>query len=227
MNLFIKGLFIFLRFLSDLATITLSFILGYFLKYKLNLDIYPTAQVEPYLNVLGYIILLYLLNYIPFGLYQSPKGLLARFNEGIKIFFASTSAIFAILIFSYFYSPFPQSRYVIVYAYLIGMALTFISRSIVYSIELWLKSRGYGARRAIIIGTNHEAQTLGERLRLYPTLGYQLIGFIDDKKPKKISFHLKNNPLFFAEILLHLLILYRKKKSLTSDRLFAIIFLLT
>lgn len=192
MNLFIKGLLIILRLLSDLATITISFILGYVLKFKLNLDIYPNADVDPYLSVLGYVILLYLLAYIPFGLYQSPKGLLARFNETIKIFFASTSAIFAILIFSYFYSPFPQSRYVIVYAYLIGMVLTFISRSLVYSIELWLKSRGYGAKRALIIGTNHEAQTLGERLRLYPTLGYQLIGFIDDKKPKKINYHLRN-----------------------------------
>ena len=56
---------------------------------------------------------------------------------------------------------------------------------------------GLGNRLSVVVGASHFCQSIGEKMLLYPSLGYHLVGFIDDKKPKKINYHLREGKFIF------------------------------
>ncbi len=192
---FLQLFFFLLRIVTDSACIFLAFVLAYVAKFKTGH--YPTAQFEPYLAVLPYVITLWILAFILVGLYRTQKGLLARFNELTLVMAGVSFGTLEVMAFSFAYPAFPTSRFVLGYTFIFALIFLSLSRYIIHSLELWLSKLGIGNQFSIIFGTNHVAQTIGEKMKLYPTMGYHLLGFIDNKKPQKINYHLKDGKFVF------------------------------
>lgn len=193
----IQAFFTILRLISDSLCIFAAFILAYIVKFKLNAVRYPHAQIEPYMAVLPYVIVLWLVAFILVGLYRTPKGLLARLNEASLIIAGVSFGTLEVMAFSFAYPPFPTSRFVMGYTFLFATILITLARFIIHSLELWFSKLGISNHSAVIFGTNHIAQTIGEKMLMYPTMGYHLLGFIDNKKPGKLNFHLRNGRFVF------------------------------
>jgi exopolysaccharide biosynthesis polyprenyl glycosylphosphotransferase len=185
--------FTILRVLSDSTCIFLAFVLAYIAKFK-TAD-YPHAQIEPYLAVLPYVIILWLVAFALVGLYKTPKGLLARLNEMTLLITGVSFGTLEVMAFSFAYPDFPTSRFVLGYTYIFALIFAAFARSIIHAIELSFFKHGIGNMNSAIIGTTAFGQTIGEKMLMYPTLGYHLLGFIDSKKPAKINYHLRNNKL--------------------------------
>ena len=45
--------------------------------------------------------------------------------------------------------------------------------------------------RTLIVGASMLGQDIAERMVLYPAMGYQYVGFLDDAPPEKIHYHLR------------------------------------
>jgi exopolysaccharide biosynthesis polyprenyl glycosylphosphotransferase len=181
----------------DSAIIFISFILGYILKFKLyviGLSRYysPNAQVENYLNVLGYIIVLWLFAFVLNGMYRQYTGPLARMNEATAIVKGVILGTFEVMAFTFLYKSFPESRYVLAYAAIIAIILLIVHRNILSMIMTVVHHRGLGNMRAAIIGNSVLAQRIAEKIHLYPETGFNYIGFIADHEPQTIIHPLKN-----------------------------------
>lgn len=184
------------KVLIDSLIIIASFILGYILKFKLyliGLSSYysPGAQVEHYVDVLGYIVLLWLFSFLLTGMYRQYSGPLARMNEATAIVKGVLLGTFEVMAFTFLYKSFPGSRFVLAYAAAIAVVLLIIHRNILAIIMAFIHHRGLGNKRTAIIGNSTLAQRVAEKIYLYPETGFNYVGFIADKAPKSIIHPLK------------------------------------
>jgi len=179
-----------LKFFSDVLIIAGGFITAYVLKFKTAY--YPHAQVEPYLDVLPLVIVLWLIAFAAAGLYRTQRGLLAKMNEMVNILKGCLLGTFEVMAFTFIYRDFPESRYVIFYSFLIiGLFMT-ISRLLIFKLQEFWHTKGIGSRRAIVIGANDIGQVLAEKMLNYAEMGYILKGFLVKRRPSKIRYYLKN-----------------------------------
>jgi exopolysaccharide biosynthesis polyprenyl glycosylphosphotransferase len=186
----LRACFTMLRVGNDLLAVFVSFVLGYILKFKLNY--YPRAQIEPYFQIMLYVLLLYLIAFVALNLYQRKQGLLGYMNEAFLIFLGIVLATVEIYVFSLFYPAFPSSRYVVAYGSFFTFVFIFLGRSLINLLEDNLLSKGVGSLRTLVIGTSAMAQTIGEKFILYPALGFYLKGFVGARVPRQLEYHVKN-----------------------------------
>ncbi|MBU0581393.1 MAG: sugar transferase [Candidatus Margulisbacteria bacterium] len=227
-RLVLQTIFSLLRLGIDIVCIFGAFILAYYAKFRTGhypVD-YTAAKIDHYIAVLPYVILLWLLAFILVGLYRTPKGLLARLNEATLVLAGVTFGTLEVMAFSFAYPDFPTSRYVLGYTYIFATVFLTIARWPIHSLELWFSKFGIGNFYAAILGVGPFAQTIGEKMLLYPTLGYHLLGFIGDKKPSKINYHLIGKFKFLGKIkdiekILkknHIEVLFIAKQNLTKEQ---------
>lgn len=193
-----RKLLVLYKIISDSAIIFISFILGYIFKFKLyvfGLSTYysRSAQIEPYLDVLGYIILLWLFAFMLNGMYRQFSGPLARMNEATAVIKGVILGTFEVMAFTFLYKSFPGSRYVLAYAAIISIILIILHRNILSFVMNILHRMGLGNNRTVIIGNSTLAQRIAEKIHYYPETGFNYLGFITDLKPKTIIHPLKNN----------------------------------
>lgn len=199
-----KNFFILTRILSDLALIPGIFIFAYIIKFKIGWiaqnilaipfgKIYGHAQVEPYLKVLPFVIALWLNSFYLSGMYRKFTGLMPLMDELVAIIKGVSIATIQVIVFSFIYKSFPGSRFVIFYAWLLGIIIIFITRILIHWIELYFLKIGVGQTRALVIGAEDLGQDVVEKMIVYPTLRLYYVGTIDSEKPDKIHYHLRDN----------------------------------
>jgi len=194
----IRKLVVLYKIIIDAVIVFLSFILGYIFKFKLyifGLSNYrvPSAQIEPYLSVLGYIILLWLFAFLLNEMYGQYSGPLARMNEATAIVKGVMLGMFEVMAFTFLYKSFPESRAVLVYAAIISIVLLIVHRNILSFIMSIIHRRGLGNMRCAIIGNSVFAQRIAEKIYCYPESGFNYRGFIADSLPKTVIHPLKNS----------------------------------
>ena len=196
-------LLIICKFIVDLLCIPVIFILAYSLKFKIGWvfhrvflvpfgKVYEDAQVEPYFSFMGLIMVLWIVAFYYSGLYRKFTGLMPLVDEYLTIIKAVSIATIEIMALSFLYKSFPGSRFVMFYAWGLGVLFLFVSRYLFYRIELALLKKGIGAVRTCMIGANEIGQDIAERLILYPSLRLFYVGTFDNKVPETLHFHLRN-----------------------------------
>ncbi|KAA3610852.1 MAG: sugar transferase [Planctomycetota bacterium] len=72
------------------------------------------------------------------------------------------------------------SRVMFVIIFLLIFFATFMQRAISFLISSSLHERGLGNTNVAVFGTGPMAQRVQQKLRLFPTLGFNFVGFLDD-----------------------------------------------
>jgi exopolysaccharide biosynthesis polyprenyl glycosylphosphotransferase len=184
-----------LRVLADMALIIASFCLGYVLKFKLYWfglgAVTPSANFPAYWEVMIYVEILWLIAFTYAGMYRYFQGPLARMRESIAVVYGVSLGVLEVMAFSFLYTTFPGSRYVLVYSGLSAMVLISLERVILAKVMANLHRQGRGNKRAAIIGSSVTAQRIAEKILQYPEYGFNYCGFIADKKPEHIIHPLK------------------------------------
>lgn len=158
-----EGLFISLYLIVDIALIYISFTLAYWARFYL--PIIPVTKGIPeffkYQRVIPAIIVIWMLLFRQYGLYDLKKGLLP-FDEFFRVAKVVTLGIFIIMAATFLYREFSYSRVALSYAWLISLLSIYAGRELIGVIErLVLKGK---IQRVLVMGEGGLVQKIRETL---------------------------------------------------------------
>jgi exopolysaccharide biosynthesis polyprenyl glycosylphosphotransferase len=78
---------------------------------------------------------------------------------------------------------YPRAMYL--YAWLLSIIFIVIGRMLHQSVRNWLRDRGFGQDRLLVVGTGETARFILQRILWSPQLGYELVGVIDGDHDEK------------------------------------------
>jgi len=166
-------------FISDFLSTILAFLSVYWLRFVSG--IFP-VEIELYLSDLwlpaavlyAYWFFFYLYN----GLYHLPEAP-SRTDENVKVFKATSyGVLFLFLITFDSFSPFSAGRLLIIIYWAAQLMITTLFRSIILSVRHNQLMKGIGLTPSFIVGCNSKGYEIYKKIRLYPALGYNILGFI-------------------------------------------------
>ncbi|MCK4315216.1 MAG: undecaprenyl-phosphate glucose phosphotransferase [Anaerolineae bacterium] len=174
--------------LSDILLISVSVLLAYWARYELQWfrDISYHHPLSAYVPFSLLFTALMLLAFQMDRVYQQWRGCpwLDQVYRIINAVAKSVVVLFAITFFLDIFGPVQYSRALFLQAGLIVIPLLSLARLAQNGVEGWLRSRGIGVARVIIVGAGEAGRTVMRAIVARPELGYQVIGFVDDNPDK-------------------------------------------
>jgi Undecaprenyl-phosphate glucose phosphotransferase len=173
--------------LVDALVICVSYLLSWVFKFIILRD--PRAEglgFWEYQKVLLLIVPMYLILYLAFNLYTS-KRVQGRRLEGSNIMKANTIGLLIIMAGFFLlrgYNVYAQeySKSVLLYFYVINMALEVFVRNLIRYALRRLRKSGFNLRHLIFVGYSSAAEAFIDRIRANPQWGYKVSGMLDDNK---------------------------------------------
>jgi exopolysaccharide biosynthesis polyprenyl glycosylphosphotransferase len=173
---------------ADVLLINIAFAVAYWLRYDLQLfavvdEAYfvPYASFIPISLALTVLLLgIYRLN----GLYTQPRGA-SWFDEVYRLMTGTaTGIILMIFVIVILFRPLLYSRLIFFYAGVLITILLGISRLGKRAVRNYLRKRGLGVDRLLIVGAGEVGRTVMRNVVAQPRLGYHVVGFVDDDPDK-------------------------------------------
>jgi len=171
-----------------------AFFFAYLLRFETGLIAITRGHppVEQYVNVLPFIALIVPLGFHFQGLYRLRRGrsrIDDFFNVLVGSIFAVVLGVVATLYFQAYYATDSQrdigayevSRIVWGMFLVLNIAMGYLSRKFIREAleRRWLA--GIGLRRILIAGAGDLGRVVADRILEHRELGYQIVGFVDDK----------------------------------------------
>lgn len=168
---------------TDTVCINLAFYLAYWLRYQVE---WPTPVEDvfyaPYRVYFPVGLLLATLLLVVFrleGVYADNRGE-TWLDEMYRLVNGTTTGIVVAVVFYFFYRPAVYSRLVFFYAAILIVLLLAIVRAIKHMGLDYLRRRGIGVVRVLIVGAGEVGRAVIRSIVAHPELGYQIVGFVDD-----------------------------------------------
>jgi Undecaprenyl-phosphate glucose phosphotransferase len=171
-----------LLLLMDASLAALAFYLAY--EWRLRTENPPAVNILPFRNYVGMMFIhvgAMLLSFLLARLYHLKRGtsrldiltaLIAATSVGIVITSAVTSVLYK--------NELDYPRLMLVYSWVLTVGLVGIGRLIHDWLEGRLRARGVTAYNTLLIGTGEVGRMILNKIRQSPTLGYKVLGFVDD-----------------------------------------------
>lgn len=204
-------MFTLLRLATDALFVLLSFIIAYLIKYNaLNLSTLFNFPLITYFSQLTFVLIVFLIVFYLVGLYGKRKGFLIEVDEFIGVFLGVTIAWAVIIILTFIKGEYEFSRRLILLSWPITFLSLLISREVILWIEVFFIGKGYGAKRAVVIGQGQLAKEVAERIRAHPSYGIKFVDFVSLAKLGELPEFVKRNQIN---------VLYVADKSINRDKL--------
>jgi exopolysaccharide biosynthesis polyprenyl glycosylphosphotransferase len=169
----------------DVAAFAAGLRLALDLYYRLNADsvsVAPHLKSEWVLTLLAFKTVVMLVTFFLHQLYHQPRGV-TRIDLVIKLFTAvSIGVIFTYALVSLLMPDLSYPRVLPVYDWITTLFTVTLFRAIHRAAWGALRRRGVGLFRLLIVGAGPEGQDLVSRVNRRPWLGYEVVGFVDDKQ---------------------------------------------
>jgi exopolysaccharide biosynthesis polyprenyl glycosylphosphotransferase len=174
------------RWLLPLVDAMLAFAaygLAYYVRYELQFlrpvferNVVPFDPYVPYIII--YIIWLFI-NYRGAGLYKNVRGR-PWMEEVYIILNGATNATVVTMAVSFFLQPIAFSRLMLIYAAGTTVVLLALSRIVLRMMRAYLRNRGVGVQRVLIVGVGETGQAVLRVMIARRELGYTPVGYLDD-----------------------------------------------
>ncbi len=169
-------------FAADVVVIFSSFLLAYWVRFHSPFTkIVPVTKGIPPLSFYLYgsifVVVVWVAVFNAYGLYKSTRPKTA-FDEFYLLAKSATLGFLMVLAFTFFYRGTSYSRATLVTSLILGILLLFAERRLMAKAERHFTKRGYGVKKAVIVGTGEMAFSLFKRWKENSQIGYQLIGLI-------------------------------------------------
>ena len=174
--------------LTDVLLINLAFGIAYWLRYRLqwfaSVDEAYQVPYESFVPVSLAMTALLLGIYKLSGVYNQPRGA-SWFDEVYRLITGTATAIvLMVFVIVFFFRPLFFSRLVFLYAGILITIFLGISRLVKRVVYLQLRRRGLGVDRLLIVGAGEVGRTVMRNVVAQPSLGYHVVGFVDDDPDK-------------------------------------------
>lgn len=171
----------------DVSAIALAFYLAYRFRLWIRWPT-PPLSIGPFRSYVGMMIVqivAMLAVFFFYRLYHRPRAL-SSIDEFYSLFGAvSVGTIVAIALSSFTFKnsmlELDYSRGMILYAWFLTLVLDGTGRLAHGRVQRALQARGLGGARVLIVGTGEVGQVILQKIRHLPDLGYELMGFVDDR----------------------------------------------
>jgi exopolysaccharide biosynthesis polyprenyl glycosylphosphotransferase len=173
---------------SDVLLINLAFAIAYWLRYGLQwfasvdeANLVPYSVFIPISLTLTVLLLgIYKLN----GVYDQPRGA-SWFDEVYRLLTGTaTGIILMVFVIVFLFRPLFYSRLVFFYAGVLITIFLSASRLVKRMVRSHLRQRGLGVDRLLIVGAGEVGRTVMRHVVAQPSLGYHVVGFVDDDPDK-------------------------------------------
>lgn len=173
----------FLLIAGDAALVVLAFYLAWFVRYQLQWY----RQVDPafytdfdfYARVAVLAAVLVVTAFSLEGLYNLPRGV-GYLTEFYRLFNGTATVTIVLMVGNYMFQPAFHSRLVYGIAGGLILFLTATFRLFNRGLLSWLRGRGIGTRRVLLIGAGESSRHIMRIMLANRHLGYRVIGFLDD-----------------------------------------------
>lgn len=171
------------KILFDALLINLSFVLAYYIRFKIFLFITPASLpiFEKYLNTLVFVTLLWLAVFKLAGLYEEKK-FTALIDEIAALLWGVTLSSLVLLGLLFLYRELWFSRLVIVNAGWMAFISMALVRYLYFAVGRFRHKCGWGLRNILIIGEGEIGKALASKMQQDQGLGYRLRAVISDKE---------------------------------------------
>ncbi|PIS30422.1 undecaprenyl-phosphate glucose phosphotransferase [Candidatus Saganbacteria bacterium CG08_land_8_20_14_0_20_45_16] len=175
-----------LKFLADALAIVISFVLAYYIRFKVFLFIAPAEipGLSRYLDILIFITFVWLAIFKLMGFYEERKYV-ALIDELALVFAGVTLASFVLVGLLFFNRELWVSRLVVINAWWVCLCLLIALRVAIFLGRRWVKRQGWGIKNSLILGAGEMGVLLAKRILAEKSLGYRIVGFLDDDPAKK------------------------------------------
>jgi exopolysaccharide biosynthesis polyprenyl glycosylphosphotransferase len=156
-----------------------AFVVAYWARYSLKLgphiqDQVPFGKYQPLaLLVLGIMMSILLIK----GAYRSRLST-EIVDELATIFSSATITVATIVVITAMLHQFEYSRGVIVYLWVLVVALVAVGRAGHRSLQGVFHRKGVGVRRLLVVGASNVSKMIMQSVMSRPDLGYELVGFV-------------------------------------------------
>ncbi len=180
--------------LADATLGMLAFVIAYLLRFETGLIAVTRGlpPIEQYLNVLPFIAVVVPVGFHLQGIYRLRRGrsrIDDFFNVLVGSIFAVVLGVVSTLYFQAYYVPdelkdrgaYEVSQIVWAIFLVCNIAFAYLSRKFIREALERRWAAGVGLRRILIAGAGELARVVADRILEHRELGYQIIGFVDDR----------------------------------------------
>ena len=105
-------------------------------------------------------------------------------EEVYAIASATTIGVVVLILLNLAFRQLSYSRLIFLYTAVLVTLLLGISRAVVYALRSYLRNRGIGLERVVLVGVGDVGLMVMRTIVARPSLGYELVGFLDDNPAK-------------------------------------------
>jgi exopolysaccharide biosynthesis polyprenyl glycosylphosphotransferase len=169
----------FFIFIFDIFGIALSFTLAFWLRFETNLI--PVTKGLPfipdYVRATIFTVLIWTTLFIYNDIYKI-RGKDFSYNIAYRI---TKSAVIGTLLFMalvFIFRDLNLSRWFVLFGLVFGLIIINLSHWLFSSYIKELRKRGWSVLRTAVIGTDHMAKVIADKIQTHPESGYLFIGYI-------------------------------------------------
>lgn len=176
-----------LQVLLDAAIVAISYILAWFIKFRILDSTGGALPMGQYFRMLYLVVPGYLILYSMFHLYTSKRDTKSKY-EISSIVMANAVGIGCFMIVQYMLKQMHFSREMLL-IFAIGNTLFMVlSRSVIHHILRSLRKKGYNLKHMILVGYSRAGEEYIDRIMANPQWGYVVCGILDDKVPRGTTY---------------------------------------
>ncbi|KKR04573.1 MAG: Exopolysaccharide biosynthesis polyprenyl glycosylphosphotransferase [Parcubacteria group bacterium GW2011_GWC2_39_14] len=174
--------FTFLKIPLDYLILVLAALAAWSLRFNESVQaIRPVIFNLSFSRYVTYVLaaaLIWLIFFAWSGLYSFTRRRII--DELTKVILACSTGMTAIIIYMFFVRELFDSRFIVILAWSFAMVFVIIERAIIRKFQNMSLSRGLGAHKIVIVGTNENTEAIIETFRTQPELGYKIVAHIKD-----------------------------------------------
>jgi len=141
------------------------------------------APLEAYLPFLGLFTVMVPLTLLIDGAYSDWRG--RRWLDHVYLILnAVAKVLIVILALAFVFRPLVYSRLLLLEAGAGMLLFLSLERVVVLAVQSWLRQRGIGIKRVIIVGAGEVGRRVMRTIVARPDLGYEIVGYVDDNPDK-------------------------------------------
>ena len=176
-----------LQVFLDAAIVIISYILAWFIKFRVLDSEGGALSMGQYFRTLYLIVPGYLLLYSMFHLYTSKRDTKSKY-EISNILMANAVGIGCFMIIQYLLKQMHFSREMLLIFVVTNSFFMILSRSVIHSILRSIRKKGYNLKHIILVGYSRAGEEYIDRIMANPQWGYVVCGILDDKVPRGTTY---------------------------------------